>query len=124
MRRFLTPRWLLGHLLAVAGFAVCLLLGWWQLARFESPTGGVQNAAYALQWPVFGVFVLVFWVRAMRDALGPKPTPPVRVQTSDQALSSALIRRQEQDDPALAAYNRYLAQLNAKDTPGSPTVTG
>lgn len=105
---------MLGHLLAVAGFLICLRLGWWQWDRFESPTGGVQNAAYALQWPVFGVFVLFFWYRALRDELHPQPrrSPPSgAIQGAD---SRDQIRLDEQADPELAAYNRYLAELNAR----------
>lgn len=106
---------MLGHLLAISAFAVCVLLGWWQLARFESPTGGVQNAAYALQWPLFGVFALFFWIRAMRDSV--ERRVPVRFTGQGRATTeaSAQIRRDEQDDPELAAYNRYLAELSALD---------
>lgn len=114
---FLSPRWVLGHLFAVAAFAVCLYLGWWQLDRFDAPTGGPQNAAYALQWPVFGVFILFFWYRAIRDELRTDdPTPVVRKPAAPRAVAEqqARIRRDEEADPQLAAYNAYLAELNEK----------
>lgn len=111
-----SPRWILGHLFAVAAFLTCLWLGWWQFGRFETPTGGPQNAAYALQWPVFAGFVLFFWYRAIRDGLGPQQprvTPPP-ARPSEEAQEQ--IRRDEQADPQLAAYNRYLAELNDRAT--------
>ncbi|MBA2554266.1 MAG: metalloprotease [Geodermatophilaceae bacterium] len=112
MRRILlSPAWLVGHLFVLAAFATCLWLGWWQLARFESETGGVQNAGYALQWPVFGLFALFFWARVVKAELRPPErditpagTPPPRVLIDDSG------------DPELAAYNRYLAELHAADT--------
>lgn len=113
LRQYLTPKWLGGHLFTVAAIVVCVWLGWWQLARFESPTGGAQNAAYALQWPVFAGFFAFFWYRAVRDARGgPVPRlrpPPVRASDEQREL----IRQHEAADPQLAAYNRYLAELNA-----------
>lgn len=70
-RILLSPAWLAGHLLVLVAFATCLWLGWWQLSRFESATGGAQNAGYALQWPLFGLFALFFWWRVIRAELRP-----------------------------------------------------
>ncbi|CAN5779468.1 hypothetical protein BH18ACT7_BH18ACT7_10910 [soil metagenome] len=116
MRRLLfSPRWILGHLLAVAAFATCLWFGWWQLARFDSPTGGPQNAAYALQWPVFAGFVAFFWYRAVRDGLRAEPGPkPPRLVAQPSAATQERIRQDEERDPQLAAYNRYLADLHER----------
>lgn len=114
-----SPRWVLGHLLALVAFAACLLLGWWQLSRFEAPSGGPQNAAYALQWPLFGGFVIFFWYRAIRDGLSTDPQAATRRTPQAPRASAeeqAQIRRDEQSDPQLAAYNRYLAELNERHT--------
>lgn len=35
MRRFLTPRWLIAHVVAIGVVVVCVLLGLWQLDRLE-----------------------------------------------------------------------------------------
>lgn len=118
MRRLLfSPRWIVGHLFAILACATCLWLGWWQLDRFDAPTGGPQNAAYALQWPVFAGFVVFFWYRALRDGLraepGPKPAP---LAPRPSAATLERIRQDEQADPQLAAYNRYLAGLNERHT--------
>lgn len=116
MRRILlSPSWLIGHVLVLAAVAACLWLGWWQLARFESETGGAQNAGYALQWPVFGAFALFFWARVIRAELHPAEQDDSRPQ--EPAVPRApRILVDENTDPELAAYNRYLAQLHAADT--------
>ncbi|MBA2389663.1 MAG: hypothetical protein H0V67_05340 [Geodermatophilaceae bacterium] len=113
MRRILlSPAWLIGHVLAVSAFATCLWLGWWQLARFESETGGVQNAGYALQWPVFGAFALFFWARVIRSELHPRE--PVPLPSTGGPRPRLIL--DEDADPELAAYNRYLAELHAADS--------
>lgn len=35
MRRFLSPRWLIAHVVAIGALVVCVLLGLWQLDRLE-----------------------------------------------------------------------------------------
>ena len=121
MRRFFTPRWVLGHALALAGVAVCLLAGRWQYQR--ATAGNMLSWAYTVQWPLFAIFVVFLWVRAVRDARGtsaPRPAPPPLrppVQAPAPVVDHA-------DDPELAQYNRMLAWLAAnpdrrpKDFPG------
>jgi DNA-binding transcriptional regulator of glucitol operon len=102
--------------LSVLSLVACVGLAWWQWQRFEN--GGTwQNLGYVLQWPLFGLFpAFMFWrLRKLRSqpralersepiaAPPPEPDKPVVVQDVDD------------DDPELAAYNRYLAKLNALD---------
>jgi len=89
----------------------------------------MQNFGYALQWPLFAGFVAVLWWRAVRDALHPKPagedteqaasTPRLATAatTDTPAISAETIPRlpTEEEDPEVAAYNRYLASLYARD---------
>jgi DNA-binding transcriptional regulator of glucitol operon len=102
--------------LCVLSLVACVGLAWWQWERFESTTGTWQNLGYVLQWPLFGLFpAFMFWrLRKLHaqqrsgSAPGPEPEPepaPVRPRPA----------RQDEDDPELAAYNHYLAQLNAMD---------
>lgn len=93
----------------------CVALAWWQWQRFEN--GGTwQNLGYVLQWPLFGLFpAFMFWrLRKLRD----------QPREEEQAVSHPVapaqpdippVRHDDEDDPELAAYNRYLAQLNALD---------
>ncbi|MET0237284.1 MAG: hypothetical protein ABW224_21720 [Kibdelosporangium sp.] len=107
--------------------AVCLvsvlgacLLAWWQWNRYESASGSWQNLGYVLQWPLFGLFpAFMFWrVRRLkeRERAGAGPaeaaTPPKATRPKPVFVPS------EQPDDELSAYNRYLAELNAKEQSG------
>lgn len=118
------PRQLLAAVLVAALVVACLRLGWWQLERFRSGTGSWQNLGYTLQWPTFAVFVVVAWWRlralerrrreqqvpAAVDGQEPMaaPAPEVSPPTAEAPDGAPA-----ESDDELAAYNRYLAELNA-----------
>ncbi len=121
-RFLLTPRWLGWHALMVVSFCGMGWLGYWQGTRALSGNG--LSWAYTFEWPLFAVFAVVFWARTIRDELRirsgaaerhapaaaghglpagvgiPLSAPPADAEGADQ------------DDPALAAYNAYLARLH------------
>lgn len=112
MRRLWTPKWVLVHLAAVTAVVVFLLLGRWQIGRAAS--GNLLSFGYAIEWPAFAAFVVFVWIREMRRA--------VKTDGAPAQPEQAPLRRQQQrpeaaydetDDAELAAYNRYLAWLNA-----------
>ncbi len=127
-RSLLTPRWVLLHLGFVAAFATTLWLGWWQWERAHEAGGSFQNLGYALQWPVFGAFTLFFWYQVVR--MRPQPSgeaaeaeAPAEADTRTDARGN---RKRNpvpppappvdaDEDPELAAYNAYLADLNRAD---------
>jgi DNA-binding transcriptional regulator of glucitol operon len=92
------------------------LLAWWQWTRYESAGGTWQNLSYVLQWPLFGLFpAFLFWrIRqltareAAAAAVAPAAPAPV-------AAPPPVVAADVDDDPELAAYNRYLAELNTQD---------
>ncbi|MBB4910187.1 hypothetical protein [Actinophytocola algeriensis] len=106
-------------LLCVVSLVACVGLAWWQWQRFEN--GGTwQNLGYVLQWPLFGLFpAFMFWrLRKLSrehpreqpvSHVAPPPEPDKTPLRQDEAHSDT-----HDDDPELAAYNRYLAQLNAR----------
>ncbi|WP_280385061.1 transcriptional regulator [Nocardia wallacei] len=120
-------------ILVVAAALACLALGWWQWGRFESATGSAQNLGYALQWPLFAGFVVFAYfrfVRLERDSNADEPTaadaetsaPPPRSSAKPVApreIPAGLLPERptapRDDDPVLAEYNRYLADLHAQD---------
>jgi len=56
-------RWL--AIVAVLGFIICLCLAMFELSRaFE---GNPRSWAYAIEWPVFGAFVIYMWRRLQRE---------------------------------------------------------
>jgi len=117
----------------------CLALGWWQWQRFESASGTGQNLGYALQWPLFAGFAVFAYFRFVRletesesdenaqvPTAEPAPAKAARTSTRRSAKSDApheipaglLPERPKavrDEDPVLAEYNKYLAELHAKD---------
>jgi hypothetical protein len=129
MRRLWTPAWLVRHLVMVVLVTGFLALGWWQISR--AAAGNTISWAYAFEWPLFAGFVVFIWVREIQQELRPHraggrardtttPAPPER-EASDTApgvtvrrpVRTARAAPPPDDDPALVAYNRYLAWLNA-----------
>ncbi|WP_409465901.1 hypothetical protein [Amycolatopsis sp. GA6-003] len=104
---------------SVVSLALCCGLAWWQWDRFTSATGTFQNLGYVLQWPLFGLFpAFMFWrIKKLREReeetaghskQAPSPAP-VRVPAPRPAAAPV------EEDDELAAYNRYLRELNARD---------
>lgn len=130
----LSPRWWGVHLLVVIAALVMLRLGLWQWHRAESKTGGIQNFAYAFQWPLFAVFTLVLWWKTMRieaaklrgdDAVtttgplagfGAQPLPPASISYHDGVRVGITTQLPDVDDEdeEVRVYNAYLARLNAR----------
>ncbi len=123
MRRVFTLKWLGFHVLAVVLVLVMLRLGWWQWDRAKSASGGLQNLGYAIQWPVFAGFVVFMWWKTVRDALrrgtGPDDASHPRDHPEERQpvmglTTPAPSTEPDEIDEELAAYNRYLADLNAR----------
>jgi DNA-binding transcriptional regulator of glucitol operon len=108
LRRLLTPRWLLGLLLTVAGSAAMVRLGMWQLGRGEA-NHSLQNYSYALEWVLFAAFAVFCFVKLLRDE-GREPDE----EAPSAAVAPPPVPPQPEDDEELAAYNAYLARLNAQ----------
>jgi hypothetical protein len=129
----LSPKWWGLHLFVLALVLLFLRLGLWQWHRAESPSGGIQNYAYAFQWPLFAGFGLVLWWRTLRievqgeaDETGqaprplsrlaarPLPEPDIEHRDGLRIGITAPMQVVDPDDEELNAYNAYLAQLNAR----------
>ncbi|WP_459714787.1 hypothetical protein [Actinophytocola sp. KF-1] len=106
-------------LLCVVAFVGCLGLAWWQWSRFLEAGGDWQNFGYALLWPLFGVFpAFMFWrmrtLKARASSEEQAPSQPAPPPEPDKTPVRQTAVRDAEDDPELAAYNAYLAQLNAR----------
>ncbi|MFF0501895.1 transcriptional regulator [Nocardia aobensis] len=120
-------------ILVVVAALACLGLGWWQWGRFESSSGTAQNLGYALQWPLFAGFVVFAYfrfVRLERDTAAQhteapetaEPSSPARRRVERSApreIPAGILPERptaaRDDDPVLAEYNKYLADLHAQD---------
>lgn len=126
MRRVFTPKWLLADLVVLAAILVMLRLGLWQWHRAESPTGGIQNYAYAFQWPLFAVFAVVVWIKTLIIEARRDPDDPRPIRQQALPPEQAGVRRQpgvrvgvtapvdiDDDDDETRQWNARLAALNA-----------
>jgi DNA-binding transcriptional regulator of glucitol operon len=121
--RLWTPKWVLVHVAAVALVVTFLSLGWWQVTR--AAEGNLLSFGYALEWPAFAAFVIFVWTKEVRRAR--RAEPPV-APPAPRAGAARPVRHgpayDDDGDQQLAAYNRYLAWLNAnphaspRDYPG------
>ena len=107
----------------LVSLALCCGLAWWQWERFSSANGTFQNLGYVLQWPLFGLFpAFMFWrIRKLRRHAAEAGTPE---RTAETAVAEVPAPRQRRapaprppapEDDELAAYNKYLRELNARD---------
>lgn len=115
--------------LAIA--AVCVLsivvgvgLAWWQWERYSSAGGTFQNLGYVLQWPLFGLFPLfmVWRMRRLRQQANRRDRSEPQQQRQSAPTVNVTTRQAVPDEPEddeLAAYNRYLAELNAREREGN-----
>jgi hypothetical protein len=98
----------------------CLLAGWWQVTRALG--GNDLSYLYSVEWPIFAITGIgVWWVlihtdpetvgaRAQRRALAER-------RRSDPGAGTGPVRRREEEDAALSAYNDHLAELAASAKP-------
>ena len=125
LKVLLTPRWLGYTLLAALAIALFVFLGRWQWHSAMSANGTLQNLFYAFNWWLFAVLVGYGFGKTLHedvtDVIADRD-PEVRAERS--VALPALYRRPRpadldaplDDDPELAAYNAYLAQLNERST--------
>ena len=99
------------HLTAFVVVPGCLALGWWQLHRALS--GNTLSWAYTFEWPFFACYGVYMWWRLVHEQ--PEVQPTEQDAASGGGVEEEISARQQAEDEELAAYNRYLAQLNAAD---------
>jgi hypothetical protein len=123
------PKWWVLHVVMLAAVLAMLRLGLWQWHRANSSSGGIQNYAYAFQWPLFAAFALFLWARTLHEEVRRDPeegdaghgtalTPEADI-VSRKGLRVGLTTpagaplATPDDDPEVAAWNARLAALNA-----------
>jgi hypothetical protein len=85
VRKLLTPGWVALHLVAWTAAIAMVFLGRWQLDVSNEKHFDLQNFGYAFQWWAFSAATILFWLRAMRDA--------VRGRPADVSTSGELVLR-------------------------------
>ena len=153
MRGLWTPAWIARHVFAIVLVLAFLALGWWQYGRASG--GNALSWGYTFEWPVFAGFVVFLWFREVQlerrkqrgelpteapaagdDRSGDEPDTPAGHLPGTPVTVGRPVRVPARapapdvdDDPALAAYNDYLAWLAAhpgarlRDYPGQRRTT-
>lgn len=133
------------HVLMVVVVVAFLALCVWQVRRAES--GNTLSYAYAFEWPIFAGYVVFMWWQLLQDELHPdrvrhrlalgRPNEdlapgwarkePRRTRGGQDLVvaGTALLANDWKErrpsspevDEEMAAYNRYLAELNARNEP-------
>ncbi|MGD0082720.1 MAG: hypothetical protein ABSD78_05915 [Acidimicrobiales bacterium] len=120
------------HVALVLAVPSFLVLGFWQLSRALS--GNLLSWAYVFEWPFFAGYATWMWWKLLHED---QPVPRAErtaaggdggdgeVETYDAAARPTAVAAghaprddfdpYDESDPELAAYNRYLAGLNASD---------
>lgn len=121
----LSPGWWGRHVLMVVLVSAFVFLGRWQWHRAMAPSGSLINLLYAIEWWVFAALVVLGWAHLIRDELrGTVPTAKLAMAPESELPAFAQRRagdpvaeppspEDEAADAELAAYNAYLAWLNA-----------
>jgi hypothetical protein len=140
-RRWLSRQALLLHLAVIVWFPGCLIAFWWQVHRAFSGNG--LSYLYSVEWPAFAVVGVWAWwqlvhtdpgtvgrqaqermaaARAARSGTEPPGTLATHAPAATTAGPvpaagspvAASVRRREDEDEALAAYNDRLARLASR----------
>lgn len=110
--QWLTRRSILAHLALLLWVPGCAVAAWWQVGIALG--GDDLGWVYSVMWPCFAVFGTVFWwflVHDDPDSLGARGLRRQRAAVVQPATDEGAIARAEAEDPELAAYNAYLADL-------------
>ncbi|MGB8650642.1 MAG: hypothetical protein WCD35_08260 [Mycobacteriales bacterium] len=114
LRLLVSPRWLIRHVLLVAAVATCYGFGRWQFHRAVE-RHSVLNWSYTLEWTLFGAFAVLCWGWFLRDELRGPSEQEQEPEASPRVYQPVAPPVTDDEDPELAAYNRYLAELHAKN---------
>jgi len=133
-RRWTTRRAVLAHAALVVWVPGCAVACWWQVGVGLS--GDSLGWIYSVMWPCFAVFGTVFWwhfVHDDPDTVGRRGLRRLQQQTATTAGQrdqhgettggtdpvALALARAEAEDPELAAYNAYLAELSRQARPST-----
>lgn len=118
-QRWFSKRAMLLHAAVLLWTPGCLVAGWWQVTRALGGNG--LSYLYSVEWPVFAVIgVWVWWIQIHTDPesvglRGQRRLEAARAPVGTPTVTT--VRRYDDEDAELAAYNDRLAQLAANSKP-------
>ncbi len=118
-----SPRAIGLHVTALVVVPGCIALCWWQVDRALSGNG--LSWAYVFEWPFFAGYAVYLWWKLVHErpdspavlrAPGPEPGAEAS-ELSERPAEGGPGAAESDEDAELAAYNRYLAALEANGRP-------
>jgi hypothetical protein len=104
------------HLALLVVVPACAVLGDWQLHRALQGNG--LSWAYTFEWPFFAGYAFWMWWSLLHrgDDVVPRAPAADKPTVAKTAARAGHDPYNDDSDPELAAYNRYLASLHTADT--------
>lgn len=108
------------HVTLIVVLPLFVGLFWWQVQRVRQ--GNTLSWAYVFEWPFFAAYAVYLWWRLVHDQPAPVAggdvgaSPHLEADTQGEAHpdgDGAPGTEADEDERELAAYNRYLAELDA-----------
>ncbi len=110
-RTWLTPRAVAMHITLLVVVPVFAGLFWWQVQRVRQ--GNTLSWAYVFEWPFFAAYAVYMWWKLVHDHAVVANEPAETEPTTPTSPVSGPVSRHADDDEEMAAYNQYLAELEA-----------
>ncbi len=102
------------HVALVVLVPTCAALCDWQVHRALS--GNTLSWAYVFEWPFFAGYGTYMWWKLVHDQMPARPAAGAD-SAAEAASGEATASAPDEADEEMAAYNRYLAELDAKGPP-------
>lgn len=107
------------HVTAAVLVPLCLAAGVFEFARARS--GHDLAWGYTVEWPLIAGYGVYLWVRLARErARAAHPAADAASGAGVPVATPGDPGTPDDDDPQLAAWQAYLADLHATDPPGGP----
>jgi len=114
-QRWLSARALKLHVAVLLWSPGCLVAGWWQVTRALG--GNSLSYLYSVEWPIFALVGAWGWwvlLHTDPDSVGARAQRRLEAQQAATGPPAVPVRRADDEDEALAAYNDRLAELATK----------
>ncbi|HXQ19973.1 MAG TPA: hypothetical protein VN781_10160 [Acidimicrobiales bacterium] len=117
--RWWSPRAIGLHVVLLIVVPTFLVLCDWQVRRALG--GNELSWAYVFEWPFFAGYAVFVWWKLVHETLLPNDGSGTQSEVADppgtELERTEATEEDPEEDPELAAYNRYLAELHAHGRP-------